>query len=112
MFSEAGTQGLGDIYTTRSRGHNPISPIVQQQQGEQEDSREQEDDGLEEDLVDMEVGDGAQEVDRVVGKVRKDPGQPTREEVARHCATHLPYRSWCKHCVNRRGTAPPYYSAS
>ena len=58
----------------------------------------------------MEVGEGAQEVDRVVGKVRKDPGQPTREEVARHCATHLPYRSWCKHCVKGRGTAHPHTS--
>ena len=60
--------------------------------------------------MDMEVGDGAQEVDRVVGKVRKDPGQPTREEVARHSATHLPYRSWCKHCVKGRGTAHPHTS--
>ena len=48
---------------------------------------------MEEDLVDMEVGDGAQEVDRVVGKVRKDPGQPTAAEIAKHNTTHLPYRS-------------------
>ena len=28
--------------------------------------------------------------------------------MARHDATHLPYRSWCKHCVNGRGTAHPH----
>ena len=58
-------------------------------------------------LEDIEVGEGAQEVDRVAGKVRKDPGAPSAEEVARHSATHLPYRSWCKHCVNGRGGSPP-----
>ena len=66
---------------------------------------------VEEDLLgegDIEVGEGAQEVDRVVGKVRKDPGAPSAEEVARHAATHLPYRSWCKHCVNGRGVAHPH----
>jgi len=62
------------------------------------------------DLEDMEVGEGAQEVDRVAGRVRKDPGAPSAEEVARHSATHLPYRSWCKHCVNGRGTAHPHVS--
>ena len=61
-------------------------------------------------LEDMEVGEGAQEVDRVAGKVRKDPGAPSAEEVARHSATHLPYRSWCKHCVNGRGVAHPHVS--
>jgi len=81
----------------------PISPIVAQQ--------DQEDRMVEEDLFgeeDLEVGEGAQEVDRVVGKVRKDPGAPSAEEVARHAATHLPYRSWCKHCVNGRGVAHPH----
>ena len=67
---------------------------------------------VEEDLscsdCEEEVGEGAQEVDRMVGKVRKDPGQPTAAEIARHYATHLPYRSWCKHCVNGRGVTHPH----
>ena len=37
-------------------------------------------------------------------KVSVAPTQPSREEVERHMATHLPYRSWCPHCV--RGKAP------
>ena len=27
------------------------------------------------------------------------PGSHTREEYVRHCLTHVPYRSWCPHCV-------------
>ena len=27
------------------------------------------------------------------------PKQPSADEVARHNLTHLPYRSWCPHCV-------------
>ena len=69
-------------------------------------SEEQED--LFGELEDMEVGEGAQDVDRVAGKVRKDPGAPSAEEVARHSATHLPYQSWCGHCVNGRGADHPH----
>ena len=28
---------------------------------------------------------------------------PTALEVERHCLTHVPYRSWCPHCVRGRG---------
>ena len=28
------------------------------------------------------------------------PCAPTADEVAKHCLTHLPYRSWCKFCVS------------
>ena len=29
----------------------------------------------------------------------RDPGTPTAQEVAEHCVTHMPYRSWCPSCV-------------
>ena len=32
-----------------------------------------------------------------------DPKQPTDEERRVHNLTHLPYRSWCEHCVKGRG---------
>ena len=32
-----------------------------------------------------------------------DPGEPSEEERREHNLTHLPYRSWCKHCVGGRG---------
>ena len=30
---------------------------------------------------------------------RKAPRQPTASELASHNLTHIPYRSWCDHCV-------------
>ena len=29
----------------------------------------------------------------------QDPRKPSEEEVKEHELTHLPFRSWCKHCV-------------
>ena len=36
------------------------------------------------------------------------PYTPTRAEVYEHEVTHLPYRSWCKHCVYGRGVSSPH----
>ena len=33
-----------------------------------------------------------------------DPKEPSEEERRDHELTHLPYRSWCRHCVGGRGT--------
>ena len=30
---------------------------------------------------------------------------PTQDEIDRHMATHIPFRSWCSHCVRGRGQA-------
>ena len=38
-----------------------------------------------------------------IPKVIKVDPKPSKEEVANHNVTHLPYRSWCRHCV--RGKA-------
>ena len=34
-----------------------------------------------------------------------EPIEPTREQRERHNLTHMPYRSWCPHCVAARRTA-------
>ena len=47
------------------------------------------------DEVDADTGTATQKPPRVI----PEPKQPSREEVARHNLTHLPYRSWCPHCV-------------
>ena len=31
------------------------------------------------------------------------PREPTKEEKEEHEKTHLPFRSWCRHCVRGRG---------
>ena len=38
----------------------------------------------------------------------KDPGAPTRRELAEHELTHLPHRSWCPSCVAGRSRDRPY----
>lgn len=38
----------------------------------------------------------------------KDHALPTEQEVEEHNLTHLPYRSWCAHCVRGRGEANPH----
>ena len=52
---------------------------------------------LEGELVDAEDGVATQ-----VAKGMPAPRQPTREEIARHNLTHLPYRAWCPHCLAAR----------
>ena len=41
-------------------------------------------------------------------KVTVAPTQPSREEVEKHMATHLPYRSWCPHCVRGKSGSKPH----
>ena len=41
-------------------------------------------------------------------KVGNEKYAPTQEEINRHMATHLPYRSWCEHCVKGKGLGMPH----
>ena len=31
--------------------------------------------------------------------VKRKPSDPTQEEIDQHMCTHIPFRSWCAHCV-------------
>ena len=42
---------------------------------------------------------------------RRGPHDPTRVEWEAHQATHLPFRSWCPHCVAGRSDNPPHRRA-
>ena len=62
----------------------------------------------------VDVGDGGDDGDegeeeggrrKVVRKL--DPRTPTAEERREHEMTHLPFRSWCRHCVRGRGKEEP-----
>ena len=37
-------------------------------------------------------------------RILPDPGQPTQKQIDDHRIDHLPYRSWCPHCVAARAT--------
>ena len=41
----------------------------------------------------------------------QSPKRPSQAEVEEHELTHLPFRSWCVHCVRGRGECTPYRAA-
>ena len=36
-------------------------------------------------------------------RVLSSPGQPSQKEREKHAVSHIPFRSWCDHCVRGRG---------
>ena len=40
-------------------------------------------------------------------KVRRCPMEPTKQERLEHEVTHLPYRSWCAHCIRGKAKEDP-----
>ena len=61
---------------------------------------------------DQEAGEGAEEEEEqeeeVECKVCKDPGEPSQQERDEHDVTHLPYRPWCRVCVEAKGKEDPH----
>ena len=55
----------------------------------------------------MEAGPGSRKP-----KKMQDPKAPTQAEREEHELTHLPYRSWCIHCVKGRGKDAPHLVAA
>ena len=44
-----------------------------------------------------------EEAEGIVVKALPQPNVPSKEEYDRHQLTHIPYRSWCPHCIRGRG---------
>ena len=40
------------------------------------------------------------------------PVSPSEAEVEQYGLTHLPFRSWCRHCIRAKGKEPPYDESS
>ena len=59
-----------------------------------------------EDVEAEDVQAGELEEDRGAAKTKwrkmLDPKLPSQSEIDFHMMTHLPYRSWCEHCVKGR----------
>ena len=80
-------------------GCSPVSPKLDNDVlGLSDDGSEGGGDSELTDLEDVFIGEEAE----LPKKVSCDP-RPSKEEVALHNTSHLPYRSWCPHCV--RGKA-------
>ena len=63
-----------------------------------------------EDEVVLEEPEEAKDEEHGKRKIQKmqDPIRPSQAEVEEHNLTHLPYRSWCKHCVRGRKKELPH----
>ena len=73
--------------------------------GEDQEGQPEEDADLSEDRdpeMDLE-GESMESEEARKPKVASCPREPTKQERMEHEITHLPYRSWCPHCV--RGKA-------
>ena len=58
-------------------------------------------------------GSQGQEEDKELArtpKVLKTPEQPTERQIVEHEVTHLPFCSWCKHCVKGKTKNSQYKS--
>jgi hypothetical protein len=51
---------------------------------------------------------GEIEDEAVVPKIPPSPILPTEQEVQQHDITHLPFRSWCPHCVSGKARNRPH----
>ena len=63
-----------------------------------------------------EATDNADELDESEEGLRAKPVwqpiQPTKKEIQEHELTHIPYRSWCVHCVKARARSNPHRDAN
>ena len=41
-------------------------------------------------------------------KAARVPTRPSQEEVDEHMITHLPFRSWCPHCIRGKSKGKPH----
>ena len=90
-------------------GHDPVSPILNNQGSENTT--------MEGDVwVNKPEWDIPPSVPEECGicepRVKRGPGEPTEDEIVKHYVTHLPYRSWCPHCVAAAGKATPHVRSS
>ena len=42
-------------------------------------------------------------------KQLKETAEPTEKEVGEHNLTHLPFRTWCAHCIRGKAKNPPHW---
>ena len=71
-------------------GPVPVRPLLEDGEGGEDESMQE----------------GAEEGRRPM--FRKSENQPSSQEVQEHMKTHIPYRSWCAHCVRGRERNDPH----
>ena len=79
----------------------PVSPEDVRMDDEDRDNGEE--------VETVEVEERESEEDGREAKVMTGPRKPTKAEVEVHELTHIPYKSWCRHCVRGRGIHSPHH---
>lgn len=83
------------------RADIPVSPLDEPAEAGRDDDEEMSERGAE----DEEQNEGGEAHDV---RAKAAPRGPSRSEREAHEASHMPYRSWCPHCVRGRGVASPH----
>ena len=52
--------------------------------------------------------EGDEEAEGQAAKVIRAPIRPSQQEVDEHMLTHIPFRSWCPHCVKGKAVNSPH----
>ena len=78
---------------------------VQEESSEDEEFRDSE--SQECHPVDESQDDEDAEEEAEAQRPLRDPGMPTKAEIAEHGITHMPPRPWCPHCVRGKGRDSP-----
>ena len=83
-----------------------------EQAGTSSGSKAEERKGVEEDSEEIwEEAVSKDEEEAQKAKIKKIPLMPTQAEIDEHCATHVPFRSWCEFCVHGKAKDDPHYKA-
>ena len=64
---------------------------------------------VDEEVIEMDDGDREGDAPAAQPRVPKSPREPTSQERALHEITHIPLRTWCRHCM--RGRSKDVYHA-
>lgn len=65
-------------------------------------------DGVDHQEEEEEIDQRVRSEEAVTPTIKKEPRTPTTQERAEHEATHLPFRSWCRQCVEGRMENRPH----
>jgi hypothetical protein len=95
----SGYLGFSEAWTVSMRDEraNPVRPIFANE-------------NLPAEEVEKEDNEVEDEAGVRVPVVKRGPKEPTEKEITAHNVTHVPFRSWCPHCVSAAAKATPHRS--
>jgi hypothetical protein len=62
----------------------------------------------EEDEEEIEIEHEEDEEDAQPLRIARDPKLPSQDDIECHRCSHIPFRDWCRHCVQGRGRGDPH----